>query len=87
MYAIRSYYVEGVTVNNLYEKYPDFFIDVPEEQRLLLENDIIIWHHPFYWYSAPAILKEWMDLVLQHGFAYRITSYNVCYTKLLRGRS
>jgi len=62
--------IEGVTVNNLYEKYPDFFIDVPAEQRLLLENDIIIWHHPFYWYSAPAILKEWMDLVLQHGFAY-----------------
>ncbi len=62
--------IEGVTVNNLYEKYPDFFIDVPTEQKLLLENDIIIWHHPFYWYSAPAILKEWMDLVLQHGFAY-----------------
>jgi len=62
--------LEGVTFNNLYEKYPDFFIDVPAEQKLLLEHDIIIWHHPFYWYSAPAIIKEWMDLVLQHGFAY-----------------
>ncbi len=62
--------IEGVTVNNLYEKYPDFFIDVKKEQQLLLEHDIIIWHHPFYWYSAPAILKEWMDLVLEHGFAY-----------------
>lgn len=62
--------IEGVTINNLYEKYPDFFIDVPVEQKLLLEHDIIIWHHPFYWYSAPAIIKEWMDLVLQHGFAY-----------------
>lgn len=62
--------LEGVTINNLYEKYPDFFIDVTAEQQLLMENDIIIWHHPFYWYSAPAIIKEWMDLVLQHGFAY-----------------
>jgi glutathione-regulated potassium-efflux system ancillary protein KefG len=62
--------IEGVTVNELYEKYPDFFIDIPSEQQLLLENDIIVWHHPFYWYSAPALLKEWMDLVLQHGFAY-----------------
>lgn len=62
--------MEGVTINNLYENYPDFFIDVKAEQKLLLEHDIIVWHHPFYWYSAPAILKEWMDLVLEHGFAY-----------------
>ncbi len=62
--------LEGVTINDLYENYPDFFIDVATEQKLLLEHDVIIWHHPFYWYSAPAILKEWMDLVLQHGFAY-----------------
>lgn len=62
--------LEGITINNLYEKYPDFFIDITAEQKLLLEHDIIIWHHPFYWYSAPAIIKEWMDLVLEHGFAY-----------------
>lgn len=62
--------IEGVTINNLYEKYPDFFIDIIAEQKLLVKHDIIIWHHPFYWYSAPAIIKEWMDLVLQHGFAY-----------------
>jgi glutathione-regulated potassium-efflux system ancillary protein KefG len=64
--------IEGVTISNLYEKYPDFFIDVQAEQNLLLEHDVIIWHHPFYWYSAPAIIKEWMDLVLEHGFAYGI---------------
>jgi glutathione-regulated potassium-efflux system ancillary protein KefG len=62
--------LEGVTVNNLYENYPDFFIKVKKEQNLLVEHDIIIWHHPFYWYSAPAIIKEWMDLVLELGFAY-----------------
>lgn len=62
--------IEGVTVNNLYERYPDFHIDVKREQKLLLEHDIIIWQHPFYWYSAPSIIKEWIDLVLEHGFAY-----------------
>jgi len=62
--------LDNVTVNHLYENYPDFYIDVKREQELLLEHDVIIWHHPFYWYSAPAMIKEWFDLVLEHGFAY-----------------
>jgi glutathione-regulated potassium-efflux system ancillary protein KefG len=62
--------LDGITFHNLYEEYPDFNIDINREQQLLIDHDIIVWHHPFYWYSAPAILKEWIDLVLQHGFAY-----------------
>src|ERR1700740_2681197 len=60
----------GVTVNDLYESYPRFHIDVAREQALLLEHDVIIFQHPFYWYSSPAILKQWQDLVLEYGFAY-----------------
>ena len=62
--------LNGITIHDLYEHYPDFDIDVAEEQRLLLLHDIIIWQHPFYWYSTPAIIKQWMDLVLQHSWAY-----------------
>jgi glutathione-regulated potassium-efflux system ancillary protein KefG len=62
--------IEGVTIRDLYEYYPDFDIDVKEEQRILLQHDIIIWQHPFYWYSSPAIIKQWQDLVLEHGWAY-----------------
>jgi len=62
--------LKNVTINNLYENYPDFFINIKREQQLLVSHDVIVWHHPFYWYSAPAIIKEWMDLVLEHGFAY-----------------
>ena len=60
----------SVTYNDLYERYPDFMIDVGREQALLEEHDVIILQHPFYWYSMPALMKEWMDLVLEHGFAY-----------------
>ena len=62
--------VEGVTVRQLYELYPDFLIDVPAEQQLLSEHDVVVFQHPFYWYSAPSLMKEWLDLVLQHGWAY-----------------
>jgi glutathione-regulated potassium-efflux system ancillary protein KefG len=60
----------GVTFHDLYEAYPRFDIDVEHEQTLLLEHDIVVLQHPFYWYSTPAILKEWQDLVLEHGWAY-----------------
>jgi len=66
--AIRG--VRGITVNDLYEEYPDLVIDVEREKALLVEHDIIVFQHPFYWYSTPSLLKEWQDLVLQHGWAY-----------------
>jgi glutathione-regulated potassium-efflux system ancillary protein KefG len=60
----------NVTINDLYEEYPDFDIHVSREQELLLSHDVIVFQHPFYWYSSPAILKQWEDLVLEYGFAY-----------------
>jgi glutathione-regulated potassium-efflux system ancillary protein KefG len=62
--------LDNVTVNDLYSNYPDFMIDIKREQALCEANDIIIFQHPFYWYSTPAIMKEWLDLVLEHGWAY-----------------
>lgn len=62
--------LEAVTINDLYANYPDFLIDVEREQQLCEEHDVIIFQHPFYWYSTPAIMKEWLDLVLEHGWAY-----------------
>lgn len=62
--------VPGVTFRDLYELYPDLQVDVKKEQEQLLAHDVIVFQHPFYWYSAPALLKEWCDLVLEFGWAY-----------------
>jgi len=62
--------LSGVTVHDLYEAYPEYDIDVPREQELLRAHDVIVFQHPFFWYSTPAILKEWLDLVLEHRWAY-----------------
>lgn len=62
--------IDNITLHDLYEEYPDFDVDIKREQKLLTEHDLIILHHPFYWYSTPALLKQWEDLVLEHGWAY-----------------
>jgi len=60
----------GVTFRDQYELYPAFDIDVDAEQAALLENDLVVFQHPLYWYSVPPLLKQWQDLVLEHGWAY-----------------
>jgi glutathione-regulated potassium-efflux system ancillary protein KefG len=62
--------VQGVTVHDLYEQYPDFNIDIGHEQALLAQHHAVVFQHPMYWYSMPAMLKEWIDHVLAHGWAY-----------------
>ncbi|RIK39742.1 MAG: NAD(P)H oxidoreductase [Chloroflexi bacterium] len=60
----------GVTFHDLYEAYPDFDIDIAREQSLLTGHDLIVLQHPFFWYSTPPLVKQWEDLVLEHGWAY-----------------
>jgi glutathione-regulated potassium-efflux system ancillary protein KefG len=62
--------LEGVTFHDLYQVYPDFHIDVDREQHLLATHQIILFQYPLLWYSTPALLREWQDLVLEHGWAY-----------------
>lgn len=62
--------LENITYHDLYASYPDFYIDVAHEQELCMSHDVLIFQHPLYWYSTPSILKEWLDLVFQHNWAY-----------------
>jgi len=40
-------------------------------KNYFVDHDAIVFQHPFYWYSCPALLKEWIDLVLEYGFRLR----------------
>ena len=62
--------IEGVTLVDLYAACPRFKIDVDAEQARLVEHDVVVFQCPFQWYSVPSLLKEWMDAVLEFGFAY-----------------
>ena len=62
--------LDGLELRSLYDLYPGFDIDVPAEQAALTRAKVVIWQHPIYWYSPPALLKHWFDKVLLRGWAY-----------------
>ena len=62
--------VDGITQVDLYAEYPRHDVDIDREQARLLEHQVIVLQFPLFWYSSPSLLKEWIDLVLEHGFAY-----------------
>ncbi len=62
--------IDHVDLHDLYETYPDFYIDVPAEQARAEAADMIVFLHPVQWYSMPALMKEWVDAVLLPGWAY-----------------
>jgi glutathione-regulated potassium-efflux system ancillary protein KefG len=62
--------VNQITLVDLYAEYPRFDIDIDKEQQRLLDHQVILFQFPLFWYSTPSLVKEWLDLVLEHGFAY-----------------
>lgn len=66
--AVRD--LPGLEVHALYDRYPDLSIDVDAEQAWLARAHTIVWQHPIYWYSVPALMKLWFEQVLAYGWAY-----------------
>lgn len=61
---------DDVKVRDMYGLYPKFNIDIKTEQKNLANADRIVLQFPMYWYGAPALTKQWEELVLEHGWAY-----------------
>ena len=64
---------DDVTVRYMYDLYPDQKVDVAAEQAALEAADRVVLQFPMYWYSTPALLKQWLDDVLTFGWAYGST--------------
>jgi putative NADPH-quinone reductase len=61
---------DRITVHDLYRVYPDGKIDVAAEQMLLEAHQRIIFQFPFFWFSTPPLLKQWLDEVFTYGWVY-----------------
>ncbi len=57
-------------IRSLYDLYPDFSIDARVERDALARARLIVWQHPLSWYSVPALLKLWFEVVLVRGWAF-----------------
>ena len=59
----------GVAVRDLYQLYPDFYIDVRRERELLKAAPLLVFVFQLGWYAMPALLKEWFDTVFKPEWA------------------
>lgn len=66
--------LNSVEIRKLDMLYSNKQIDVAAEQQALLSAELIVWQFPFYWYSMPALMKQWLDDVFLHGFAHGSTA-------------
>ncbi len=55
--------------------------DVPGFQARMTQASTIILHFPLYWYSPPALVKQWLDSILTSGWAFPAA------TSKLRGKT
>lgn len=61
----------NVTVRFLDEIYENNKkIDIEKEKLFLKKSERVVFQFPFYWYSMPALMREYFDRVLEFGWAY-----------------
>ena len=68
--AALKRHADRFTVHELYTVYPRGKIDANAEQKLIEAHDALVWQFPVYWFNCPPLLKQWLDEVLTHGWAY-----------------
>jgi glutathione-regulated potassium-efflux system ancillary protein KefG len=60
--AVRD--LPGVEIVDLRTLLSGGTFPVENELDALRNTDVLVWQFPLYWYSSPAILRDWQDQVL-----------------------
>ena len=58
--------MDEVAVYNLYELHNESTFNVDEWSKIISDASAVIYQFPFYWMSAPSLLKKWQDEVFTH---------------------
>ncbi len=61
--------------------------DLLDAQQKILWAEHIVFIHPLWWGSYPAIMKGFLDRVLLPGFAFKKREGSVWWDKLLKGKT
>ncbi len=56
-------------------------------QEQISRADQLVFVYPIWWYDAPAILKNWFDVNMSSGFAYRYRKNSMIPHQYLRGKT
>ena len=58
--------MDEVAVYNLYELHNESTFNVDEWSKIISHAAAVIYQFPFYWMSAPSLLKKWQDEVFTY---------------------
>lgn len=61
--------------------------DLIKAQELIKNCDHLVWIHPVWWGSLPALTKGFIDRVFLPGFAFKYREDSVWWDKLLAGKT
>ena len=53
--------IEDVAVFNLYEMPDEDILNMDAWSRIISHANAVVYQFPFYWMSAPSLLKKWQD--------------------------
>lgn len=66
--------------------------ELPDDKTVWMQEQIsradqLVFVYPVWWYDAPAILKNWFDVNMSSGFAYRYRKNSLIPHQYLRGKT